>query len=364
MMARVQHAKYRHRLPQLDGGLFLTDGGLETTLIFHEGFDLPMFEAFVLVESERGRAALRAYYDRYVSMVVRNGSGFILESPTWRANPDWAAKLGYGRDRLAAVNRAAIDMLREIRAAYETKRTPLVISGAIGPRGDGYAPGALMRADDAQSYHAWQIGVLKEAGADLVSAFTLTNVNEAVGVACAAKAEDIPCVISFTVETDGRLPTGESLAHAVETVDRATARGPAYYMINCAHPSHFSDALEDGAAWTERVRGLRANASRKSHAELDNSTELDAGNPEELGELYAELLRRFPHINVLGGCCGTDHRHVECISASCLRKKPDETPRPHGSRCGFAAPHHEEESPHPEEGRRPVSKGEAHLQTS
>ena len=318
MMARVQHAKYRHRLPQLDGGLFLTDGGLETTLIFHEGFDLPMFEAFVLVESERGRAALRAYYDRYVSMAVRHGNGFILESPTWRANPDWGAKLGFDRERLAAANRAAIDMLREIRAACETKRTPLVISGAIGPRGDGYAPGVLMRADDAQDYHAWQIGVLKDAGADLVSAFTLTNVNEAVGVACAAKAEDIPCVISFTLETDGRLPTGESLGHAIETVDRATSRGPAYYMINCAHPAHFSDALEDGAVWTKRLRGLRANASRKSHAELDNSTELDAGNPEELGEHYAKLLRRFPHINVLGGCCGTDHLHVECISASCL----------------------------------------------
>ena len=316
-MARVQHAKYRHRLPQLDGGLFLTDGGLETTLIYHDGFDLPMFEAFTLVESERGRAALRAYYDRYVSMAVSHGNGFILESPTWRANPDWGAKLGFDRERLAAANRAAIDMLREIRAACETKRTPLVISGAIGPRGDGYAPGVLMRADDAQDYHAWQIGVLKDAGADLVSAFTLTNIGEAVGIACAAKAARIRCVISFTLETDGRLPTGESLGQAIETVDRATDRGPAYYMINCAHPAHFSDALEDGAAWTKRLRGLRANASRKSHAELDNSTELDAGNPEELGEHYAKLLRRFPHINVLGGCCGTDHLHVECISASC-----------------------------------------------
>jgi S-methylmethionine-dependent homocysteine/selenocysteine methylase len=226
-------------------------------------------------------------------------------------------------------------MLREIRAACETKRTPLVISGAIGPRGDGYAPGVLMRADDAQDYHAWQIGVLKGAGADLVSAFTLTNIGEAVGIACAAKAAGIPCVISFTLETDGRLPTGETLGEAIEAVDRATNREPAYYMINCAHPAHFSDALEDGAAWTKRLRGLRANASRKSHAELDASTELDAGNPEQLGELYAELLCRFPHINVLGGCCGTDHLHVECISASCLRKKPDETTRPNGSRRGF-----------------------------
>jgi homocysteine S-methyltransferase len=316
-MTNVQHTKYRGRLPQLDGGLFLTDGGLETTLIFHDGFDLPMFAAFPLVESERGCAALRAYYDRYVSMAVRDGNGFILESPTWRANPDWGAKLGYDRDRLAAANRAAIGMLRAIRAAQATSKTPLVISGCIGPRGDGYDPGALMRADDAQYYHAWQIDVLKDAGADLVSAFTMTNIGEAVGVACAAKAVGIPCVISFTLETDGKLPTGESLGYAIETVDRATSRFPAYYMINCAHPDHFREVLDGDAGWAQRVRGIRANASRKSHAELDDSTELDAGHPQELGEQYAELLLRFPRINVLGGCCGTDHRHVACISASC-----------------------------------------------
>ena len=316
-MTNVQHAKYRGRLPQLADGIYLSDGGLETTLIFHDGFELPMFAAFTLIESERGRAALRDYYDRYVSMAVRHGTGFILESPTWRANPDWGAKLGYDRDRLAAANRAAIDMLHAIRAAQATSKTPLVISGAIGPRGDGYDPGALMRADDAQDYHAWQIGVLKDAGADLVSAFTLTNIGEAVGIACAAKAASIPCVISFTLETDGRLPTGENLGYAIETVDHATSRAPAYYMINCAHPDHFRQVLDEDAGWMRRVRGIRANASRKSHAELDNSTELDAGHPQELGEQYAELLRRFPQINVLGGCCGTDHRHVECISASC-----------------------------------------------
>ncbi len=304
-------------MPQLDGRLFLTDGGLETTLIFHDGFDLPMFAAFVLTESEQGRAALRAYFDRYVAMAVKHGTGFILETPTWRANPDWGAKLGYDSDQLAAINRAAIAMLRQIRVRHETDRTPLVVSGAIGPRGDGYDPGALMSPWEAEVYHAWQIGVFADEGADLVSAFTLTNVNEAIGVTRAAKAAGIPCVISFTLETDGLLPTGESLAAAIESVDRETDRGPAYYMINCAHPDHFRDALDRDAAWIKRLRGLRANASRKSHDELDNSTALDAGDPEELGDLYAGLLRLFPHINVLGGCCGTDHRHVACISASC-----------------------------------------------
>jgi len=320
-MARVHDAKYRHRLPQLDGGLFLTDGGLETTLIFHEGFDLPMFGAFVLLEGERGRAALRAYFDRYAPIAAAQGAGFILESPTWRANPDWAAKLGYRADRLAGINRAAINMMRDVRAAYETERSSFVISGCIGPRSDGYAPGAPMSPDDAEAYHGWQIGVFADAGADLVSAFTMTNINEALGVARAAQAAKIPCVISFTLETDGRLPTGESLAEAIEAVDRETGAGPAYYMINCAHPTHFNSTLESGAAWTRRLRGVRANASRKSHAELDNSTELDAGNPDELGAQYAELRRRFPHINVVGGCCGTDHRHVTCISSS-FREAP------------------------------------------
>jgi homocysteine S-methyltransferase len=249
------------------------------------------------------------------------------ESPTWRANPDWGQTLGYDTNRLAGANRAAIAMMHDIRGANETARTALVISGNIGPRGDGYDPGALMSPWEAEAYHAWQIGIFKDAGADLVSAFTLTNVNEAIGVARAAESAGMPCVISFTLEIDGRLPTGESLAAAIETVDRELNRAPAYYMINCAHPDHFSAALQDDPALTGRLRGLRANASRMSHAELDNSTELDAGNPEELGALYAGLLHRFPHINVLGGCCGTDHRHVECISASCRGSVPRTGPR-------------------------------------
>ncbi|HEX5930303.1 MAG TPA: homocysteine S-methyltransferase family protein, partial [Methyloceanibacter sp.] len=198
-MTGIHRAKYRHRLPQLDGGLFLTDGGLETTLIFHDGFALPMFEAFVLADSEQGRAALRAYFDRYVATAVEHGTGFILESPTWRANPDWGQKLGYDPRRLAVVNRAAIAMMGEIREVYETARTPIVISGAIGPRGDGYDPGRVMSPLEAEAYHAWQIGVFADAGADLVSAFTLTNVSEAMGVARAAKAAGMPCVISFTL---------------------------------------------------------------------------------------------------------------------------------------------------------------------
>jgi len=309
--------KYRHPFLPLGGGRFLTDGGLETFLIFQEGWDLPAMAGFVLLETEQGRNALRAYFDRYVPMAVAQGVGFILESPTWRANPEWGAKLGYSLEGLARINSTSIDLMREVRAKYETPATPMPISGCIGPRGDGYDPGTLMSPEEAQAYHAWQIGVFKDAGCDCVTAMTITNISEAIGLARAAEAAEMPCVISFTVETDGRLPTGHTLAEAIEAVDAETGSAPAYYMVNCAHPTHFSPTLGNGGDWVARVRGVRANASRCSHAELDNSTELDSGNPKELGAEYAELLERLPHLTVLGGCCGTDHRHIEAIGRAC-----------------------------------------------
>lgn len=313
----VHGAKYGSRLPMLNGGKFLTDGGLETYLIFHEGWDLPIGEAFTLLESERGRKALRDYFDRHVPMAVARGVGFVLESPTWRANPAWGSKIGYSLERLAQINPASIDLMREVRAKYETARTPMPISGCIGPRGDGYEPGELMSPEEAQAYHSWQIGVFKDAECDCVTAMTLTNVSEAIGLARAVEGAAMPCVISFTVETDGRLPTGHALSEAIEAVDAETGSAPAYYMINCAHPTHFASMLESGGDWVGRIRGIRANASRCSHAELDNSPELDCGNPSRLGEEYAELLERLPHLTVLGGCCGTDHRHIEAIGRAC-----------------------------------------------
>lgn len=308
---------YRNRLPQLDGGLFLADGGLETTLIFHEGLELPHFAAFDPLRTQAGRETLRRYYVPYIEAAQRNGFGFLLDSPTWRANPDWGAKLGYSKDALAAVNRDAISLMAELRAAHATHGFPMVISGAIGPRGDGYVPGEVMSVDEACSYHHEQIAVFADTQADMVSAYTLTNVNEAIGVTRAAQALRMPVAISFTLETDGLLPTGDALADAVAAVDAATDNGPAYYMINCAHPTHFEHVLGRGGAWISRLKGVRANASRRSHAELNDATELDAGDPVELGGQYRAILERLPHIRVLGGCCGTDHRHVACIGSAC-----------------------------------------------
>lgn len=307
---------FRHRLPQLSGDIFLTDAGIETTLMFLEGFDLPYFAAFHLLRSEAGTEALRNYYRRHAAIAKENGTGFILESATWRASPDWGDQLGYSARALDEANRKAIALLREMKAAFETERSPMVISGCIGPRGDGYDPGKVMSPKEANAYHARQIGVFAQSGVDLVTAITMTSTNEAIGVTRAAQTAGLPVVISFTVETDGRLPTGERLGNAIETVDRATANGPVYFMINCAHPTHFESVLDGG--WAERLHGIRANASKCSHAELDQATELDGGNPIELGLHYRNLRSRFRHINVLGGCCGTDHRHIEQICIHCL----------------------------------------------
>jgi homocysteine S-methyltransferase len=310
-------AKYRHDLPQRRGGIFLTDGGMETTLIFHEGCDLPHFAAFVLLDSAEGRQKLRTYYENYLAVARDHRTAFVLDSPTWRANPDWGARLGYDAAALRRINMGSIAMLDEIRARWERPRRPCVISGAIGPRGDGYKAGN-MEADEAEAYHTPQIAAFVDGGADMVTAFTLNSVNEAVGVARAAKALGIPSVISFTVETDGRLASGVALRDAIETVDRETQNAPEYFMINCAHPTHFGEALQAGEAWTRRIHGVRANASVKSHAELDQSETLDAGNPRDLGRRYRDLRRAFPAIRILGGCCGTDHRHVAAICEACL----------------------------------------------
>lgn len=302
--------KYRHSLPQLNGKTVLTDGGLETVMVFQEGIDLPLFAAFHLMDSEDGLARLRAYFDRYIPLAKKAGVGFMLESLTWRASPGWTAQLGLTDADMARINRDSIALLEDVRSLHETDETPMIISGCVGPRGDGYDPGALMTEAEAEAYHAQQIGVLADTAADLISALTMNNVPEAIGITRAAQKAGIPVAISFTVETDGRLPTGQELGEAVSAVDAATDNGPAYFMINCAHPTHFEAAL----AGNTRIRGLRANASSCSHEELDNSEVLDDGNPVELGSQFADLMRAHPQLSVVGGCCGTDHRHIEQIS--------------------------------------------------
>ena len=303
-------------VPQLGGTPFLTDAGLETCMVFKDGLDLPSFAAFVLLDDPRGRACLETYYRGFLELAAEQGTGFVLDTPSWRANPDWGDAVGYDRAALAAANTGAFDFIAGLRATSGIAER-VALNLAIGPRGDGYQPGATMSAAQAQAYHAWQIGIAAEAGADMASAITMNYVEEAQGIAAAAAEAGLPCVISFTVETDGNLPTGMSLAEAVRRTDDASHGSVAYYMVNCAHPSHFSGVLSD-AALASRVGGLRANASRMSHAELDEAEELDEGNPEELAQDYLALLDQLPQLCVLGGCCGTDHRHVAAAAHKCL----------------------------------------------
>ena len=309
----------RSQLPHQTDAVFLMDGGLETTLIFLDGIDLPYFASFPLLETEKGRAALERYFRNYLDIARGHRVGFVLETPTWRANPDWGAFLGYSAPDLERINRKAVAFLLQLAEDPAYSDVPVVLSGCIGSRGDGYVDGTEMTAAEARDYHAPQVNALAEAGVRMVSALTMTYPQEAVGIAIAARAAGIDSVVSFTVETDGRLPNGQALGEAIQFVDRETQAAPAYFMVNCAYPDHFDHVLENRPGWIERIRGVRANASRMSHAELDEAEELDAGNPAELGGQYADLRRAIPNLNVMGGCCGTDHRHIGQIARHTCR---------------------------------------------
>lgn len=305
---------YRNALPQLGDEVFLSDSGLETVLVFHHDVELPEFAAFPLVDQESGAALLRDYYASHALLAQRFGIGIVLETPTWRANRDWGAALGYDEEALAAVNQAAVDLVVGVRAE---SGSPVVVSGCIGPRGDAYRPDSLMTADESRGYHAAQVETFADTAADLVTAMTLTYAAEAIGIVRAGQSSGIPVVISFTVETDGRLPDGSMLESAIVDVDEATDSYASYFMINCAHPTHFDAVLVTDGEWIQRIGGIRANASRMSHQELDSAPDLDDGDPAELASQYAALRERLPHITVLGGCCGTDVRHVEQIAMVC-----------------------------------------------
>lgn len=295
--------------------LRVTDGGLETSLIFHQGIDLPHFAAFPLVHREGGRAALRTYWEPYLALARDQAVPFVVDTVTWRANPDWMSLLGYPVGAVGDANSAAAAFAFELAAEIGEA----AVNGVVGPRGDGYVVADVMTAEQAAEYHAPQVSALAEAGVDQVSALTFTYPQEAVGFVEAAKALGVPAVVSFTVETDGRLPSGHALGDAIEVVDEATSRGAIGFMINCAHPSHFAGALVAGGDWLDRITGVRANASTMSHAQLDAAEELDDGDPDDLAGWYRELLPRLPALTMVGGCCGTDHRHVRAISQQCRR---------------------------------------------
>lgn len=296
----------------------LTDTGLETWLLFHRGLDLPFFAAYPLLEDDAGRSALHDYYADHLRVAADAGLGLVLETPTWRASADWGERLGHDAVRLDACNRRAVAFVREV-ADEVAPEVDLVVSGNLGPRGDGYRPDHLLDLDEAATYHHDQVASLAAAGADRITLLTATHVAEAAGVVLAALDVGVPVVVSFTVEQDGRLPDGTTLGAALTEVDERTDGAALHLGVNCAHPDHFAGALATAGPVARRVGLLRANASRASHQELDAATELDDGDPDELAAAYATLVATHPDLAVLGGCCGTDVRHVAAIAAACGR---------------------------------------------
>lgn len=309
--------RYRSALPQLaDDRVFLTDGGLETTLIFLDGVELPEFAACELLRTPEGTARLRRYYRSFLDLARDAGLGFTLDTPTWRANPDWTDRLGYDDATFEAVNRAGAALAIELRDEFDAPDFPVAIGAILGPRGDGYVVGERRTPEEARAYHRRQLAILADTGVDFACILTLSHAEEAIGAVLAAGDVGLPIVVSFTVETDGRLPSGQPLGDAIGSVDAATDGAAAYFMVNCAHPTHLPADLDDGAPWTARVRGYRANASTLSHAELDASDELDAGDPDDLASRLVAARERLPQLTVLGGCCGSDLRHLTALAAA------------------------------------------------
>lgn len=308
-------SRYGDELPQLSGELYLTDAGIETDLIFNHGIEIRAFATHTLLSDAQGREAVADYMRGFLRLADEHDAGFIMDSHTWKAHAYWAADLGATEEELRAANRDAIRFIAGLREEFSGNAKPIVLNGTIGPRGDAYSPDPSVTAKDAEVYHARQIGWLAGTEVDMVTALTFGQQAEAIGMVRAAKGAGLPVVISFTVETDGRLPSGEALDEAVKAVDAATDAYAAYFMVNCAHPDHFFAMLGD-TDWARRIRGLRCNASRLSHAELDNCEELDDGNPAELGRQYRAIAQSMPWLNVFGGCCGTDLRHVIAIAAA------------------------------------------------
>ena len=308
-------AQFRKSLPQLSGSMFLTDAGIETDLIFNHGVEIREFAAHTLLPDPDSREAVANYLRGFLALANEHNVGFILDSQTWKAHPHWASDLGSSIDELMEANRQAIEFIASIKDEFAHNEGPIVLNGVIGPRGDAYAPEEQLSSDEAEQYHSRQVAWLADTPVDMVTGLTFTQATEAIGLVRAAQSKELPVVVSFTVETDGRLPTGQPLKEAIQKVDNETDHAAAYFMINCAHPDHFSHVLK-GSDWERRIRGIRCNASRMSHAELDESETLDDGNPEELAAQYREVIEKMPWLNVFGGCCGSDLRHVTRIVQS------------------------------------------------
>jgi homocysteine S-methyltransferase len=305
---------------------FMTFAGIETYLMFLQRFPLREFCAFeVLDHDDAWEQTSREFLRPIADACARNGHGLIADSFVWRASPAYVAQLGYREADVSRFNREGVRRVRKLisewraEAGVSDTATPVIVSADVGPRGDAYQGGEIS-IDEAVAYHTPQMQALADSEVDLVVALTMTSVNETVGLARVAKEHGVPIGVSATVETDGSLPTGWSLAEFVMRVDDATDGYPVFHMVNCAHPQHLAPTLaaarESGAPWVDRIKGFRANASTRSHDELDNSPELDRGDVADLAKQMAGMHADFS-LKIVGGCCGTDAEHIQAIAKAC-----------------------------------------------
>lgn len=298
---------------QQNGRFYLSEGGTETELMYKYGFELPQFALYPLLNNHDATSTMRGMFRSYLDVVARNEMNALMGGLDYRASPDWGKLLGYSPAGLAEANHQSIDFLRELAAEYVSDINEILIQGLIGPRGDAYERNTKITVNEAEDYHSVQLNTLKDANVDLALAITFNNVPESIGVARAAVKLGVPLAISLTLDTHSRLNSGPSLEEAITRIDAETGQSPEFYLINCSHPLEYEPAITPGN-WINRIRGVRPNASKMDKISLCKIGHLEDGDPEELGNLCGGLARRYPHMDIWGGCCGTWDTHIHEIA--------------------------------------------------
>jgi len=302
-------------LPSMGTGeFFLTEGGTETEMMYRHGFELPEFCMLPLLDNPQAVSAMRGMFCQQLDVAAEFGLSFLLTGLDYRASPDWGAKLGYSPSALADANIAAIEFLRDIAKGYEGQIPHLHIGGILGPRGDAYSLNNEITAESAAAYHAVQLETLKRANVDFVCAATFNSIAESVGALRAADRIGLPLSVSLTLDSSCRLKSGPTLAEAITEIDaQAGDAAPEFYMVNCSHPLEYEPALEN-QDWIRRLRGVRPNASKMEKLALCKLGHIEEGDPVELGSQVRDLSKRYPHMDIFGGCCGTGHNHLREIA--------------------------------------------------
>jgi homocysteine S-methyltransferase len=298
--------------PQSDDLIYLTEGGFETELMYLHGFELPCFAAFHLLDSTKGYQAVRDLYARVCDVAAAESTGLLLGWLNYRASPDWGAKLGLSPEALRAATLRSIAMLADLRKSYAGQVPHFAISDAIGPRGDAYGTGGAITEAEAEDYHSVQLETLKHSDVDVIWAATQNNVPEVIGMARAARALGLEIAVAWSLNAESRLSSGPTLAEAITRTDAAVPGVVAWHSLTCSHPLEFTPALTPGP-WTDRLRCIRPNAAAMDKIALCKLGHLEDGDPVELGRQMGDVARRYPAMDIWGGCCGTDHRHLSEI---------------------------------------------------